>query len=164
MVAVIQCFFSVIPFFLTVPNTLSSLGTVYVYNIANAEGKKFEPLHLFQVRISNSFPQTSFYPQTSWLGPDDILKINLWLYSVVMKLIPCLVLAVFTSLLIRAMYQAEAQSLALSSTRRCSIRPLVKGGRRNSTRRSRSTDRTTRLLIALLVLFLLSETPLVGWN
>ena len=93
-----------------------------------------------------------------------MLRINLWLYSVVMKLVPCLVLAVFTSLLIRAMYQAEAHSLALSTTRRASIRPLVRGGRRDSTRRSRSTDRTTRLLIALLVLFLLSETPLVSWK
>ena len=87
-----------------------------------------------------------------------MLRINLWLYSVVMKLVPCLVLAVFTSLLIRAMYHAESQHQAM---RRASIRPTA-DGRRESTR-TRSTDRTTRLLIALLVLFLMAETPLVTW-
>ena len=60
--------------------------------------------------------------------------------------------------------KAEARSAALSSMRRPSCIQGGGGGqaqRRSSTRRTRSTDRTTRLLIALLGLFLIAETPMV---
>ena len=123
------------------------------------------------------------FPQTTWLDPDSMFTINLWLYGVVMKLVPCLVLGVVTALLVHEMYKvspnikkyiveelnnsfltfilkAGARSAALSSQRRPSCIP---GGElsRSSTRRARSTDRTTRLLIVLLGLFLLAETPMV---
>ena len=117
-------------------------------------------------------------PQTS------MFTINLWLYGVVMKLVPCLVLGVVTALLVHEMYKvspnikkytveelfvsfltftlkAEARSAALSSTRRPSCIPGSEPSR-SSTRRTRSTDRTTRLLIALLGLFLIAETPMVN--
>ena len=46
-------------------------------------------------------------PQTSWLDPDRVFTINLWLYGVVMKLVPCLVLGVVTALLIHEMYKVS---------------------------------------------------------
>ena len=37
-------------------------------------------------------------------------KLILWLYGFMLKLVPCLVLTVFTASLIRALYQAEENS------------------------------------------------------
>jgi hypothetical protein len=98
--------------------------------------------------------ETSSHPQHPALNPDKMLTINLWLYSVVMKLVPCLVLGLFTALLVRTMYRAEERAAALTTGKRPE-------GRRSSTVRRERTDRTTRLLITLLVLFLLAETPMV---
>ena len=58
-------------------------------------------------------------------------------------------------------FKAEARSAALSSTRRQSCTSGSALQRRSSMRRARNTDRTTRLLIALLGLFLIAETPMV---
>ena len=111
-------------------------------------------------------------------GSDLFFSLNLWLYSFFLKLIPCLVLTVFTASLIRAMYQvlyielylltfdwslflwAEAQSSKLKNGLRRSLnseenKPIVSGRKRN-------TDRTTRLLIVILVLFLIAEFPIVS--
>ena len=38
--------------------------------------------------------------QDSWITTDHMLTINLWFYSVLMKLVPCLVLVVVTWLLV----------------------------------------------------------------
>ena len=46
---------------------------------------------------------------------DDHLlgTINLWLYSLVLKVVPCFVLTVFTGFLIKALYKAEERSARL---------------------------------------------------
>jgi len=130
----------VIPLFLTIPNGFASLETVYIKRNSTSGNStsRFQPLYEFET---------------------SMFTINLWLYGVVMKLVPCLVLGVVTALLVHEMYKAEARSAALSSTRRPSCIPGSELSR-SSTRRTRSTDRTTRLLIALLGLFLIAETPM----
>ena len=39
--------------------------------------------------------------------------INLWLYSLVLKVVPCFVLTVFTGFLVKALYKAEERSARL---------------------------------------------------
>ena len=46
-------------------------------------------------------------PQAIWLDQDSMFTINLWLYGVVMKLVPCLVLGVVTVLLVHEMYKVS---------------------------------------------------------
>ncbi len=122
-----------------------------------------------------------------------LYRMNIWLYSVILKLVPCIVLTVITGFLIRALYKAGERSARLKNGnmyRRPSAPPgannqlaverggdqqqhqggsikLANGGGSNKTvtsKRKRSTDRTTRLLIAILVLFLLCEFPQVSAN
>ena len=38
---------------------------------------------------------------------ETFFQLNLWLYGFMLKLVPCLVLTVFTASLIRAMYQVR---------------------------------------------------------
>ena len=46
---------------------------------------------------------------------DDFLldTINLWLYSLVLKVLPCFVLTIITGFLIKALYKAEERSARL---------------------------------------------------
>ena len=55
-------------------------------------------------------------PACSCLGKDNnmmLYMVNMWLYSVVLKVVPCFVLTVFTGFLIRALYKAEERSARL---------------------------------------------------
>ena len=159
-------------------------------------------------------------------GEDNSLEVflyrtNIWLYSVILKLVPCIVLTVITGFLIRALYKASeavgapaqrrqqrgggngaptqdqrsrgppaaagepstidrlhvrhplqeqqllprAGSVRQQPDKNGHPRPLppppTKATANATTRRKRNTDRTTRLLIAILVLFLLTEFPQV---
>ena len=95
----------------------------------------------------------------------------MWLYSFILKLFPCLVLTILTACLIQALYKvshilcnqvthlnslqvdADSQKLKTGSNADLNI------GRQNS--RSKSTDKTTKLLSAVLILFLVTEFPQV---
>lgn len=73
-------------------------------------------------------------------------KINFWTYSVMVKLIPCIALTMLSLSLIHALYQANQRKLNLLN------RPA-------DSAQDRSCDRTNRMLLAVLLLFLLTEFP-----
>lgn len=72
--------------------------------------------------------------------------INFWVYSVLIKIIPCVVLTILSVSLIHALYKANER------------KKLVKGTGDNNAG-DRSCDRTTRMLLAVLLLFLITEFP-----
>ncbi|XP_012229943.1 G-protein coupled receptor dmsr-1-like [Linepithema humile] len=97
----------------------------------------------------------------------DILKdINFWIYSVVIKLIPCVALTVLSIKLVMVLLEAKQRrkNLTMKNT-------AIKMGngkehtyekpkkRRKVTDKERQTDRTTMMLLAVLLLFLLTELP-----
>lgn len=84
---------------------------------------------------------------------DLIRKFNFWFYSVVMKLIPCLALTVLSTALVRALCEAEDRR------RRLKGRAPNPDGASASSHNQRSADRTTRMLLAVLLLFILTEFP-----
>merc|ERR1719222_951105 len=58
----------VIPLFLTIPNGFASLNYIHI-----KRNSTFQPLYEFE---------------PTWVHPDSMFTINLWLYGVVMKLVP----------------------------------------------------------------------------
>lgn len=77
---------------------------------------------------------------------NKLLKdINFWVYSILIKIFPCIVLTVLSTCLIRALYQANQRKLLLHN--------------RKVDNADRSCDRTTRMLLAVLLLFLITEFP-----
>jgi hypothetical protein len=76
-----------------------------------------------------------------------LTHINFWVYSVVIKLIPCAALTELSRRLIRALLQAKTRRQVLSA------------GNFRAIERQRQTDRSTRMLLAVLLLFLLTEFP-----
>lgn len=126
---------------------------------------------------------TLYYVQfNKWALANEELykKVNFWIYSVVIKLIPCIALTVLSMRLIFALLETKrrrqnlmnASSVPLQSTTVvCEENGTsennvekIKASRKKkkNTRmldKERQTDRTTRMLLAVLLLFLLTEFP-----
>uniref|UniRef100_A0AC35ETM5 G-protein coupled receptors family 1 profile domain-containing protein n=1 Tax=Panagrolaimus sp. PS1159 TaxID=55785 RepID=A0AC35ETM5_9BILA len=77
-----------------------------------------------------------------------IFKANLWLTGIVFKVIPCLMLFVFTIALLL--------ELDLNKRRR---RHLTSGSSLATKKAERKTDRTTHTLIVLMTVFIVTEFP-----
>jgi len=76
-----------------------------------------------------------------------ITSLNFWIQAVVVKLLPCFGLVILSALLMRALREAEIRRLH------------VRGREGRHDRRSKANSRTTRMLLLVVVLFLLSEFP-----
>lgn len=72
----------------------------------------------------------------------------LWVYSVIIKLLPCIALTFLSLQLIGALYEAKKRKAKLTGN--ISIKLL---------RKKKQADRTTKMLIAVLLLFLVTEFP-----
>ena len=95
-------------------------------------------------------------------------KLNFWMYSVVIKLIPCVALTVLSLRLILALVEAKKRRKKLSEATMVKSEEVSaefcsgKKRKKKSTRlmdKERQTDRTTKMLLAILLLFLLTEFP-----
>lgn len=97
----------------------------------------------------------------------NILKnINVWIYSVVIKLIPCMALTVLSIKLVKVLLEAKQRRKKLT-TKNTAIK-MGNGKeltcekskkRRKGNDKERQTDRTTMMLLAVLLLFLATEMP-----
>lgn len=75
--------------------------------------------------------------------------LNLALFSVVMKVVPCVLLTVLSTLLIRAMRAADAKRKRLKS----------QGKKDEHTERAVENARTTAMLVAVVLCFVMAELP-----
>ncbi|RZF42710.1 hypothetical protein LSTR_LSTR001505 [Laodelphax striatellus] len=97
---------------------------------------------------------TLYYVSLSELSQANnnlLYDVNFWIYSVVIKIIPCIALTILSLRLVCALMDAKKRRQKLtSSSSRKSVKNLDK---------ERQTDRTTRMLLAVLLLFLITEFP-----
>ncbi|XP_006623866.1 G-protein coupled receptor dmsr-1-like [Apis laboriosa] len=87
---------------------------------------------------------------------DIIKELNFWIYSVVIKLFPCLVLTIVSLKLLQVLLEAKRRRRKLTNIQEQNFE------KKKSCRRAdkeRQTDRTTMMLLAVLLLFLLTELP-----
>ncbi|XP_017879493.1 sex peptide receptor [Ceratina calcarata] len=91
---------------------------------------------------------------------DFLYQLNFWVLSVVVKLLPCIILTVISCWLIKALYRAKGRKQALKSYNQYTSGGVVNGlvARRPSKSEKRA-DRTTKMLVAVLLLFLVTEIP-----
>ncbi|XP_075969657.1 G-protein coupled receptor dmsr-1-like [Anticarsia gemmatalis] len=97
---------------------------------------------------------------------NDLLTAIFWIYSVFLKLIPCVVLSILSVLLILKMKSSDRRrqkllkKSAISTNEGEKARLNEDGGKRGGGGGGGGrTDRTTRMLVALLGLFLATELP-----
>ncbi|KAK3930328.1 Sex peptide receptor, partial [Frankliniella fusca] len=99
-----------------------------------------------------------------------LYELNLWFHAVLVKLLPCAILTAISISLMRTLYTAKQRKKQLSGAGPAgSGQPVVKlcpkqakQAQSNNARRSRAekrADRTTRMLLAVLLLFLATEFP-----
>ncbi|XP_033253521.1 LOW QUALITY PROTEIN: probable G-protein coupled receptor 139 [Drosophila miranda] len=99
-----------------------------------------------------------------YFDADSVLySFNFWIYSVIIKLLPCSALTVISVVLMNVLYEASRRRLKLKdyghankyATQLC----LNDTKSKRPPRCDRRNDRTTLLLVAVLVLFLVTEFP-----
>lgn len=95
-----------------------------------------------------------------------LLNANFWIYSVVIKLIPCVALTILSMQLIGALLEAKRRRRQLTRNNVKCMETLVNGKVVEKPQKSmktldkeKQTDRTTRMLLAVLLLFLTTEFP-----
>lgn len=95
--------------------------------------------------------QSVYYAVESVAAEDEaseLSQVNFWLNALLVKLIPCTLLTLLTIVLVLTMKRAQQRHLR-----------LIKHTAGESCDRSQETNRTTRMLTAVVVLFLVSELP-----
>ena len=88
-----------------------------------------------------------------WFGWNDFVtdtarSINYWLFGVALKVVPCIVLTVLSALLVRAMRLADLRR-----------RRLLSQGRRMESDRAGERNRTTAMLVVVVLCFVATELP-----
>ncbi|XP_041378354.1 G-protein coupled receptor dmsr-1-like [Gigantopelta aegis] len=103
------------------------------------------------LRIStNQTNGTMYVIKSMRLGGNDtdpLVLTNVWLYAFVAKLVPCLLISIFGSLLLYQLHVKVRQRKQFLS---------VSG---SSSRRLQEHSRTTKMLISVILLFLVTELP-----
>ncbi|OAD55667.1 hypothetical protein WN48_04410 [Eufriesea mexicana] len=107
--------------------------------------------------IGNTTNTTLYVVQTEVANDHDILKnLNFWIYSVVIKLFPCAILTIVSLKLLQVLLEAKQRRQKLINVHDQNVE------KKDCCRRmdkERQTDRTTKMLLTVLLLFLVTELP-----
>ena len=125
-----------------------------VYRLQNS------PAHLVAKNVAPESMNKTIY----WIGIKQDTKaeiilqnFNFWVQATLIKLLPCLLLTIFSVLLVRTMQDAEKRRKKMMNKNSVvdgEAQPVGTGAKR-----SRRSQRTTRMLLAVVILFLVTETP-----
>ncbi|CAG9854495.1 unnamed protein product [Phyllotreta striolata] len=136
------CICYVLPLFLCIPS-------YYIFEISSIDIKENEQdFTLYHTDLKEELKSDK-----------TLLKINFWLFAVLIKLLPCIILTIISVWLLRTLFNAKKRRQVL---RGYDSFPLTVGGKevkRRSNKSERRSDRTTKMLIAVLLLFLITEFP-----
>ncbi|XP_054090637.1 G-protein coupled receptor dmsr-1 [Zeugodacus cucurbitae] len=130
---------------------------------------------LFVFKVRESYVEDSKVPLYHVYADKDtqLYRINFWIHSVIIKLLPCCILTVISFILVRVLCEASKRKQKLKEYNNPTKTGSANGGascagdvplteQRHSQRPpkcDRRTDRTTMLLVAVLILFLVTEFP-----
>lgn len=85
----------------------------------------------------------------------DDFPFIMWMYGVVIKLLPCALLTLISCWLIRTLFNAKKRKQVLHGYNVCPLNDLQK----KKAKSERRADRTTKMLVAVMVLFFVTEFP-----
>ncbi|KAK7010762.1 adhesion G protein-coupled receptor L2 [Biomphalaria glabrata] len=108
------------------------------------------PKNVTSVLGSEDNVTTYFYPRPRNDNTIEkiVLQVNNWLQAILIKLLPCFMLTTLTLLLVHAMHKAYRKRLKLKSQ-----------GRKAESDKNGEHNRITRMLLAVVILFTLTELP-----
>lgn len=94
------------------------------------------------------------------LDQNDPLRLSIWFYTLLLKLLPCVLLSILSYKIIVALMETRRRRVRLSTT--CHPLEDVSAQRKPSCLqlyKETQADRTTKMLLTVLMLFLLTEFP-----
>ncbi|KAK9302802.1 hypothetical protein QLX08_005296 [Tetragonisca angustula] len=108
--------------------------------------------------IGNTTNTTLYFVQLTEMAENHaILKqLNFWVYSVVIKLFPCVILTIVSLKLLQVLLEAKRRRHKLTNIQEQHTKKRKSYQRAD---KERQTDRTTIMLLVVLLLFLLTELP-----
>lgn len=86
----------------------------------------------------------------------QLYQMNFWVHAVVIKLLPCFILTVISVWLIKELYNANQHQKKIRVYNAC---PTNNKAAKRQYKADKRTDRTTKMLVAVLLLFLATELP-----
>lgn len=175
--AYIVCPFAAIPLYLATAiqastEILDINGQIIKMNNSNSNSAYNQTSNSISARLTSlpaGFKNVTvykvYYSDIAKNNP-ELITFNLWMYSILIKLIPCFALTILSLRLIGALLDTKRRRKQLMNSN--GMQTLVNGkavegqtNRRNtkSLEKEKQTDRTTRMLLAVLLLFLITEFP-----
>ncbi|XP_041984573.1 G-protein coupled receptor dmsr-1-like [Aricia agestis] len=85
-----------------------------------------------------------------------LYQINFWVHAVVIKLLPCCILTLISLWLIKEVYSANEHQKKIRVYNAC---PINDKAQKRKCKGDKRTNRTTKMLVAVLLLFLVTELP-----
>ncbi|ALC41748.1 CG13229, partial [Drosophila busckii] len=119
---------------------------------------------VFKVRETHEFTTREHEAMYHvYFDKDSMLfRFNFWIHSVIIKLLPCIILTVISVVLMHVLCEASRRRMKLKDydTTKYAIQlDLNRPSSKRPPRCDRRNDRTTLLLVAVLILFLVTEFP-----
>lgn len=111
-------------------------------------------IHTKNLTEKSDKPAVAYHVDSDSQG--TLYQVNFWVHSVLIKLLPCLILTVISWWLIRALYSANLHQKNLRNYSSC---PAAEKMVKRQHKADKRTDRTTKMLLAVWLLFLLTELP-----
>ncbi|GJQ87258.1 hypothetical protein Trydic_g8770 [Trypoxylus dichotomus] len=114
-----------------------------------------------KINYSNGYDNETIY-YVDYTSDSIYPKISFWVYGVVIKLFPCILLTILSKQLISALIAAQKRRYNLLSNKGVPMEKINGKASAASQRlleQEQQTDRTTRMLLAVLLLFLITEFP-----
>ncbi|CAK1584650.1 unnamed protein product [Parnassius mnemosyne] len=111
-------------------------------------------IHTKNVSDVHGNPDIAYHVDSDSQG--RLYQINFWVHSVLIKLLPCSILTVISLWLIKALYSANQHQKNLRNYSAC---PSGEKMAKRQHKADKRTDRTTKMLLAVLLLFLVTELP-----
>ncbi|XP_073846179.1 G-protein coupled receptor dmsr-1 isoform X2 [Musca autumnalis] len=120
----------------------------------------FPTLLVFKVNERVTDNQVLYYVHAD--KNSHLYRINFWIHSVIIKLLPCFVLTIISFVLVKVLWEASKRKQKLKEYSNPNHPAQHQHLQKHASRIpkcDRRTDRTTMLLVAVLILFLLTEFP-----
>ncbi|XP_055912963.1 G-protein coupled receptor dmsr-1-like [Eupeodes corollae] len=129
----------------------TTISSIVTSTTTTAEGRNVTLYRVTMSQLARDYPL--------------IMKSNFFIYSVLIKLIPCFALTILSVRLIAALLEAKRRRKQLTSNSN-GMKHIVNGKVVDKARKTsktlekeKQTDRTTKMLLAVLLLFLITEFP-----
>ncbi|KAB0790322.1 hypothetical protein PPYR_15339, partial [Photinus pyralis] len=114
--------------------------------LVNASGR------IIPKRLLANYTEEKYNATLYVLNYGNFKEVSFWVYGVVIKLVPCILLTILSQRIISALIEAKQRRRNLLGS---NAKP-AKLARQN---KQQQTDRTTKMLLAVLLLFLITEFP-----